>query len=234
MENTTRSRLNVRRARRSQFAVALTAALVTVLVSVAAPPPARAERSGTTEIGASGGFRLSGRLRGRTDSAGTEYDTDVYFAYGPSFGAYVSHYVQRDVELSVSWMHQDTEIDNGNVDNDDPTIPVDASIDDFLVGLFKHGGRAYDRIRPFGGFEVGGTLYDFEGEQKGRFAMSLAGGGKMRLSERARFRVQGRWRWSYLGRNSEFFCDRTGECWRFDRSNWHAVWEVGGSVGFVF
>lgn len=226
--------MNGRHERRARFAGALAVAIVVALIAVAAPPPARAERAGTTEIGASGGFRISSRLRGRTDSAGTEYDTDVYLANTPSFGAYVSHFIRRDVELSVSWVHQDTEIDNRNVDHGDPTIRAEASVDDFLVGFLKHGGRAYDRIRPFGGFEVGGTLYDFEGVQKGRFAMALTGGGKMRLSERARFRVQGRWRWSHLSRNSELFCDRTGECWRFDRSNWHAILEFGGSVGFVF
>ena len=210
---------------------ALTLLLVAVAAGLLPPEPARAEKPGAFEIGAEAGFRFGGRLSGRQDPTTGESLSDLYFDSGLAFGADFGFWVNRTVMLETVWIHQKTKIENRDREAEDP-LSVDVDLDDFLFGVAMHGGRAYDRVRWWGGFHVGGTRLGFDQGTETRFAMSASVGTRTPLSNRVRLRTYVRSRWTFLDQTEDVICDSNDVCYSFPRSNWLQQWEFG--IGFLY
>jgi hypothetical protein len=211
---------------------AITLVLVAVAAGLHLPEPARAEKQGAFEIGAEAGFRFGGRLSGRTDPQTGESLSDVYVDSGLAYGADFGYWMNRTVMLEALWIHQSTKIENRDAPEDEEPLSIDVALDDFLVGVAMHGGRAYDRIRWWGGVHIGGTRLRSDSGAETRLAFSASVGTRTPLSNRVRLRTYARSRWTYLDKTQDVICDSNDNCYEFPRSNWLQQWEIG--IGFLY
>ena len=223
----------MKRVRCDSWHFRLGTALALALV-VFAPNVARAERVGTIEVSGGGGWRVGGDLKGRKDKVTGDELSDLHFESSASYGASIGRWMRPDTQFEILWSRQSTNVTNPKPYDGEAPIDVDVVVDDFLAGLLRYSGRAYDRRRWFGGVHAGLTKFGFEHETEHRFAMGASAGLRVRAATRARLRLHVRSRWAYLNRKHDFLLDDEGLRWRFPRSNWAHEWDFGAKLGFLF
>jgi hypothetical protein len=197
------------------------------------PEPVRAERRGVFEIAGEAGFRFGGRLKGRTDPETGDELSDFHVSSGFSYGASLGYWTGRTVMVEGRWTHQDATLENRNPVEGEAQLAVDTKMEDFLIGVAIHGGRAYDRVRWWGGFHVGGTAFRFAQGTETRFAMSASAGTRTPLAARIRLHTYLRSRWAFIDRTEDFLCSTQNQCYPFPRSNWLTQWDLGVGLHYL-
>lgn len=157
-----------------------TAALLSLLLSVAAP--AAAQTSDRVEVSASAGYRLGGDFYEIASRRPVDNDG------APSFGIAVNIPFTRDTQIEALVTHQQARVAVPGGGSPDTRFRV--TVDHYQVGgLTEFGGV---RARPFLTGLLGLTRYEASGDHELRFSASAGGGVKLFPTPRVGIRLDGR------------------------------------------
>ncbi len=178
------------------------------------------------EVTALVGYRFGGEFDG-FDTANPELEESA------SYGLIVDFPVLKyDTSLEVLYSHQSTDLVASGVFGSPELVPID--VDFFQVGVIKEWDQRH--IRPFFAATAGFAEFNPQGmglTGETRFAMTLAGGAKIRMSERLRLRFGLRLYGTFFDGSGEIFCG-AGACFARASGEILAQTEVEAGLTFKF
>jgi len=207
---------------------------VMLLVAVAAALPASPARAQVFEITPYYGYRLGGDF---TDFSTYGVD-DLEIKDGGAWGIILTFNLNPSAQVELQYSQQSTTLQgSGFVFVPSGADLFDLNVESWLVGASYTGGKPSDQARGFVGASLGVTNFEpetsgFEGDSQ--FAFGLYGGVKIAVAKHLGLRFQGQWVSTWVGSDSDVFCDPYGFCYTVSDASYLNQFELAAGITLRF
>jgi hypothetical protein len=208
--------------------------VIAVLLAGVAAPMTGPIRAQVFEFTPYFGYRLGGDF---TDFSTSGVD-ELEVKDGEAWGVILTFNLNPGAQVELQYSEQSTTLEGSGflfIPSGDDLF--DLNVESWLVGATYTAGRPADPARGFIGASIGWTNFEpqssgFDGDSE--FAFGLYGGVKVALAKHFGLRFQGQWVSTWVGSDTDVFCDPFGFCFTVQNGSYLNQFELGAGLNFKF
>jgi len=210
--------------------VLVAAAAISASPAISATPA----RARVFEITPYYGYRLGGEF---TDFSTYGVD-NLEIKDGDAWGIILTFNVNPATQVEFQYSQQSSSlVGSGFVFVPTGSDVLDLDVENWLLGWTYTGGTPRNQARAFGGVCVGVTNFEpetagFEGDAQ--FAFGIYGGVKVAVAKHLGLRFQAQWVSTWVGSNSDVFCDPYGFCYTVSDASYLNQVELAAGITLRF